>query len=227
MHASRTPQRASSSTNARSSRWVSVAAGMMAAMASVPRAASCLLHGFTRDWALRLRTRVGRELDGRTLPAAGARPPRPRRGGGDARGRSTSTSCVADVLALAPGASRCAATRWAGAWRCTSRWPRPSASARLVLVSTSAGIEDDAERAARRDADERAGGRVGSDAVRAGSSTAGAPNRCSPTTLRRSASSPARTGSATTRFMLAARMRGIGTGEMAPLWSDWASSRCR
>ena len=47
-----------------------------------------------------------------------------------------------------PRASLCAATRWAAGSRCTSRSRRPSASARLVLVSTTAGIEDAAERRA-------------------------------------------------------------------------------
>ena len=48
-----------------------------------------------------------------------------------------------------------AATRWAGASRCTSRWRRPSASRGSCSCPRAPGIEDADERAARRAADAR------------------------------------------------------------------------
>ena len=43
-------------------------------------------------------------------------------------------ACVARCSPRRPSASRCAATRWAGASPCTSRWPRPSGVAARARV---------------------------------------------------------------------------------------------
>ena len=59
----------------------------------------------------------------------------------------TFAGCVEHVLARRPSASRCAATRWAGASRCTSRSPRPSAWRGWCSCRATPGIEDAAERA--------------------------------------------------------------------------------
>ena len=94
----------------------------------------------------------------------------------------------------------------------------PERVARLVLVSTTAGIEDPAERARRRAAD-RAARRASSRRIRSRtSSSAGARSRCSPRTrrggragARRSSPQPARRPG---RACCAASAR----GEMEPLW---------
>ena len=81
------------------------------------------------------------------------------------------------ALRLSPG------TRWAAASRCTSRSRRPSASTRLVLVATTAGI-DDADARARRRAGRAARRAVERESIE-GSPTAGRHSRCSPAIRRR------------------------------------------
>ena len=94
----------------------------------------------------------------------------------------------------------------------------PERVGRLVLVATTAGIEDDG-----RARGPPRGGRRARRLRRAGrrsrrSPTAGCPSRSSPARRRRRARSPGATSCATTRRALAAALRGMGAGAMAPLW---------
>ena len=138
VQASRTPQRASSSTNARSSRWVSGRAGMMI---EVPEPL-LLLHGFTqtgRGW-----DEVVRHLGGERY-----RPLAP-----DIRGHGAAATrrpidfdaCVRDVVGLARGAFALAGYSQGARLALHVALAHPERVTRLVLVSATAGIEDDAER---------------------------------------------------------------------------------
>ncbi len=149
VHAWRTPLRTSSSVNARRRTWVSRSAALIGDAVGVPETV-VLLHGFAgtgRRW-----DPVVARLDGERY-----RPLAP-----DLRGHGAASSRRPSVRRRSPGRararrairSRCAATRWAAGSRCRSRSPRPSASQRLVLVATTAGIEDPAERGRRRTCDE-------------------------------------------------------------------------
>ena len=94
---------------------------------------------------------------------------------------------------------------------------QPERVSRLVLVSTTAGIEDPRERAARRERDEQLAAwmtahsieqvadRWGAQALFAGQS----PEVAAAARADRLGNEPAQ---------LAAALRGIGTGVMAPLW---------
>ena len=155
-----------------------------------------LLHGFAgtgRAW-----DPVIAELGARTLYGARPGPARPWRAGGRAAGHLRGDH-GGRARRARRRASRSAGTRWAAGSRSPSRSPRPSGSRRLVLVATTAGIEDADERAARRAADERL-----ADADRAGGhrgvrATAGSPSPCSRGTTPRRSGAPARTSRATTR----------------------------
>ncbi len=112
---------------------------------------------------------------------------------------------------------RCAATRSAGASRCTSRSPPPERVTRLALVSTSAGIEDPDERAARRAADRR----LADDLERIPFEQFIERWRAQPLF----ADDPPEVGELAREDQrrnrpraLAAVLRGVGTGEMTPLW---------
>ena len=85
---------------------------------------------------------------GRWRPTCAGTAPRAR------GGRSTWTDACATSPASPPAASRSRATRWAGGSRCTSRSRTPSGCRSSCSISTTAGIEDAAERAARRAHDE-------------------------------------------------------------------------
>ncbi len=111
-----------------------------------------------------------------TCPGTARRPAMPAR----SRSMRASSTC----WARRPGASCCAATRWAGGSRCTWRWPPRSGCARFVLVACSPGIENADERAARREADERLAEQLEAGRSRL-SSSAGARSRCSRTIRRR------------------------------------------
>ena len=207
-----TPQRTSSSTKARSRRYVSaVSVKMSCRMAETV----VLLHGFagTRHaWDL-----VADRLDPeRYRPLA-----LDLRGHGAARDARpiTFAACVGRRRSRsAPERVRArAATRSAAGSRCTSRWRTPQRVSRLVLVASTAGIEDAAPRAERRAADERSPPRP-SRARSRRSPTAGASCRCSPAPPRPRRPSGAPTCCATTRSPSRPRCAGIGAGVMEPLW---------
>ncbi len=113
--------------------------------------------------------RLGRRDRGarpRTLPPAGSRPARARRGGRRASARSRSPAASPTCSRAAPSASRCAATRWADVSRCTWRWPRPSGWRGWCSSPAAPGSQDEAERAARRARRPRARRGAGTRAVR-------------------------------------------------------------
>ena len=106
-------------------------------------AAVVLLHGFAgtgHAWDA-----VAERLGARTLSLAGARPPRARRAPAR-RGRSASRSARADVLAAAPGAFDLCGYSMGGRLALHVALAAPERIGRLVLVSTTAGIEDDGGR---------------------------------------------------------------------------------
>ncbi len=178
-----------------------------------------LLHGFTqtgRGW-----DEVARHLAGERY-----RPLAPDlRGHGAAASRRPIdfASCVADVAGLAAGRFALAGYSMGGRLALHVALAHPQRVARVVLVSATAGIEDPAERAARRAADEElaawmdAGGRLMSEvADRWGAQPlfAGqAPAVAAAARADRLGNDPRH---------LAAALRGIGTGAMAPLWDRLA-----
>ncbi len=132
-------------------------------------------------------------------------------------GPITFDSCVAAVLEASPERFELCGYSLGGRVALHVALAAPERVSRLVLVSCSAGIEDDAERAARRRADERLAAELESVPFEQFIER-GARSRCSPTIRPTSASARARTSGATIRCALAKVMRGLGTGEMAPLW---------
>jgi 2-succinyl-6-hydroxy-2,4-cyclohexadiene-1-carboxylate synthase len=141
------------------------------------------------------------------------------RGHGDARDARPISfdACAADVLAVADGPITLCAYSMGGRIALHAALADPARIAHLVLVATTAGIEDAAERAARRAADERL-------AAFAESATAAQ-------FADRWAAQPlfAGTPPAAERIWradllrndpraLAEALRGVGTGAMAPLW---------
>ena len=149
----------------------------------------------------------------RSRPTSAATAPRA------TRGRSTSTRASRDVLALAPAGSRCAATRWAGGSRCTSRSPRPSGSSAWCWSAPAAGIDDAAERAQRRAADERAAPTI-EGARRSRSSPSAGRAAAVRRARRREAAAASRADRAAQRPARAGRgaARRSAPGAMAPLW---------
>jgi 2-succinyl-6-hydroxy-2,4-cyclohexadiene-1-carboxylate synthase len=130
----------------------------------------------------------------------------------------TFESCVAHVLAGAPARFALCGYSLGGRVALHVALEAPERVERLVLVSTTAGIEDDAERAARRASDEELAARTEAgtieefaDAWAAQPLLAGTPPEAPAAwlaDLRRN--DP--TG-------LAAVLRGIGTGAMEPMWN--------
>lgn len=184
-------------------------------MAGVPEPL-ILLHGFMqtgRGW-----DEVVRHLDGERY-----RPLAP-----DIRGHGAAATrrpidfdvCVADVLRLA-GARRFALAGYSQGGRLALHvaLADPQRVSRLVLVSATAGIDDEAGRARRREADEQlaawmeADGRLMSEvADRWGAQPLFAGQSAQVAAAARAdrlSNEPA---------CVAAALRGIGTGAMAPLW---------
>ncbi len=183
-------------------------------MAGVPEPL-LLLHGFTqtgRGW-----DEVARHLDGeRYRPLA---PDLRGHGAAGPRRPIDMDACVADVARLAPGSFALAGYSMGGRLALHVALAHPERVARLVLVSTTAGIDDEAQRARRRDSDAalaawmEADGRTMSEvADRWGAQPlfAGqAPEVAAAARADRLSNQPAD---------LAASLRGMGTGAMRPLW---------
>lgn len=183
-------------------------------MAGVPEPL-VLLHGFMqtgRGW-----DEVVRHLDRKRY-----RPLAPDiRGHGAAASRRPidAASCIADVTRMAGASFALAGYSQGGRLALQVALAQPVRVSRLVLVSATAGIEDDAERARRRAADEElaawmeADGRLmtevadrwGAQPLFAGQS----PEVAEAARSDRLSNDPVH---------VAAALRGIGTGAMAPLW---------
>ena len=116
----------------------------------------------------------------------------------------------------ARSASRCAATRSAAAWRCTSRSPRPSASRAWCWSRPARASRTTPSARARRAADRRLADELESDSVR-GLHRALAHAAAVRRRAGRGRRAGAR-GSAPQRPARARVLRGVGTGEMASLW---------
>ncbi|MGZ6695626.1 MAG: alpha/beta fold hydrolase [Solirubrobacteraceae bacterium] len=172
-----------------------------------------LLHGFAgtkRAWDP-VRERIDAQryrsvaVDLRGHGAAGAARP------------VTSDACAADVLAAAAGPVTLCGYSMGGRIALHAALAAPERVARLVLVATTAGIEDPGERAARRESDEElarfadtATPEAFADRWAAQPLFAGTP----PEAARIWRADMLRNDPAG----LAAALRGIGTGSMAPLW---------
>ncbi|HEY3018943.1 MAG TPA: alpha/beta fold hydrolase [Solirubrobacteraceae bacterium] len=172
-----------------------------------------LLHGFGgthRTWE-----GVVARLDGERY-----RPLAPDlRGHGAARDRRPIgfAECVGDVLAAAPERFVLCGYSMGGRIAQHVALAAPERVARLVLVSTTAGIEDRDERARRRAADEALAARIEAGTIEDFVATwrdqplfAGDPTRVAAAALADQARNDPRA--------LAAVLRGLGTGAMEPLW---------
>ena len=176
-----------------------------------------LLHGFTqtgRGW-----DEVAHHLSGERY-----RPLAPDlRGHGAAASRRPISfeACVADVAGLAAGRVALAGYSMGGRLALHVALAHPERVSRLVLVSATAGIEDAAERAKRRAADEaladwmegrlmtEVADRWGAQPLFAGQ----APEVAAAARADRLRNEPRH---------LAAALRGIGTGAMTPVWDRLA-----
>jgi 2-succinyl-6-hydroxy-2,4-cyclohexadiene-1-carboxylate synthase len=176
--------------------------------------ACVLLHGFGgthRTW-----DRVALRLDAeRYLPLA-----LDLRGHGAGRliRPITFDACVDDVLATTPERFALAGYSLGGRVAQHVALAAPERVSRLVLVSTTAGIEDDDERAARQAADEAFAARLERDGL--------APFVAAWRELPLFAGDPAWVGEHARADQgrndpdaLAAVLRGLGTGSMTPLWN--------
>ena len=142
-------------------------------------------------------------------------------GASAARRPITFEACVADALACAPRRFDLCGYSMGGRLALHVALAAPDRVRRLVLVSATAGIDDAAARAARRQADERLAheiedGSIGSFAERwlAQPMFAGEGPQ---------AEALARADIARNEpHALAAALRGIGTGQMEPLWGRLA-----
>jgi 2-succinyl-6-hydroxy-2,4-cyclohexadiene-1-carboxylate synthase len=183
-------------------------------MAGVPEPL-LLLHGFMqtgRGW-----DEVVRHLAGeRYRPLA---PDIRGHGAAAARRPIDVASCVDDALRLAGPRFALAGYSQGGRLALHVALAQPERVSRLVLVSATAGIEDDAERARRRAADEQlagwmeAGGRLMTEVA----------DRWGAQPLFASQSPEAAAAARADRLSnepvhVAAALRGIGTGATAPLW---------
>jgi 2-succinyl-6-hydroxy-2,4-cyclohexadiene-1-carboxylate synthase len=172
-----------------------------------------LLHGFTqtgRSWG----------------PAIAALRERYRALAPDIRGHGASAtlrpvdfpSVQADVLALGPERFALAGYSMGGRIALSLALAAPERVARLTLLGASPGIAEEAERHARRAADEALADRIETDGIEAFASQwsslplfAGQPPAVAAAAhaMRLAQSPPG----------LAAALRGLGTGAMDPLWS--------
>jgi len=178
-----------------------------------------LLHGFTQ---------TGASWDG-VRAALGERyralaPDLRGHGSASARRPITFGDCVADVVALAPGRFALAGYSLGGRVALHVALAHPARVARLVLVSTTAGIADPAARAARRTADAALARELERLTIAAFAERwAAQPLFAGQTAAVAAAAYADRLRNAPDG--LAAALRGIGTGAMAPLWDRLAELR--
>lgn len=164
------------------------------------------LHGFAgtgRSWERAAPAALAPDLPGHGA-AAGVRP-------------VTFAGCVERVLAAAPEHFVLAGYSMGGRVALHVALAAPERVVRLVLVSATAGIDDAAQRAARRAADERLAAEIERDGIAAFAErwTAQPLFAADPPEARaRQREDVLRNDPAG----LAAALRGIGTGAMAPLW---------
>jgi 2-succinyl-6-hydroxy-2,4-cyclohexadiene-1-carboxylate synthase len=207
VQACRIPHRASSSQKARRRRYVSVAV--------------ILLHGFTH---------TGRSWD----PVIAALGERYRaiapdiRGHGSASERQPVTleAVLDDVAGLDDGPVTLVGYSMGGRLALHAALALRERVERLIVIGASPGIADAAERAARRDADERLAGEIEQLSIEAvagrwesvaGQVLAGQPPRVRKAArLDRLRNTPAG---------LARALRGLGTGALPPLWDQLAKLR--
>jgi 2-succinyl-6-hydroxy-2,4-cyclohexadiene-1-carboxylate synthase len=174
-----------------------------------------LLHGFSgtrRAW-----DGVSSQLERERYSALALDLP----GHGEAAGGErpiTFSRCVADVLAAAPARFALCGYSLGGRVALHVALEAPQRVRRLVLISTTAGIDDGAERAARRASDERLAAELERMPIedfiarwRSQPLFAGEP----PEVARLAGEDHRRNRPAA----LADALRGIGTGEMTPLWA--------
>src|SRR6478752_2228849 len=212
VHACCTPLRTSSSANARSRTWVSRSEALIRDAVGVPETI-VLLHGFAGTG--RLWDPVVARLDGERY-----RPLAP-----DLRGHGTAATrrpvsfdgCVEDVLGLVAHPFTLVGYSMGGRIALPVALAAPERIERLVLVATTAGIEDAGERAQRRAADEELAAQteLGSiedfaDRWTAQPLFAGTPPQAA-AVWRADILDNEPTA-------LAAALRGLGTGAMEPLW---------
>jgi 2-succinyl-6-hydroxy-2,4-cyclohexadiene-1-carboxylate synthase len=168
-----------------------------------------LLHGFTQ---------TGRAWDGVRAELPGALAPDLRGHGAAAAVRPvTFDAVVADLDALAPAGAVLAGYSLGGRTALHYAAARPGRLAALVLLSASPGLADPGERAARRADDAALADRVEAEGVEAFAREWAAqplfadqpPHVAAAAHADRLRQDPAG---------LAAALRGLGTGVMAPLW---------
>jgi 2-succinyl-6-hydroxy-2,4-cyclohexadiene-1-carboxylate synthase len=171
-----------------------------------------LLHGFTQTAASW--DGVVAALEERYRPLA----PDLRGHGAGANVRPvTFAAVIADVLALAPGRFVLAGYSMGGRLALLLALAHPERVARLVLLGATAGIEDPAQRAVRRAADEALAADLERDGIEAfarrwarlplwAGQPAAVAERAHAERLRQDPAG------------LAAALRGLGTGAMTPVW---------
>lgn len=131
---------------------------------------------------------------------------------------------VADVLAAAPGRFALCGYSMGGRIALHVALAAPSRISRLVLISSSAGIDGPAERAARRRADERLAGEIERGSIEEFVARWRAQPLFAedPEWVRERAALDQRRNDPAA---LAAVLRALGTGRMAPLWERIAALR--
>lgn len=229
MQASVIPLRASSWQKARSSRYESVAVGedAVSMSASAPSQTTIvLLHGFSqtgRSWAptiAALGERYRALAPGHAAVAPAVLAPDLRGHGGAATARPVDFASVrADLLALAPRQFTLAGYSLGGriALDLALHPDARDRVERLVLVSASPGLASAGERAARRAADDALADRIETDGIEAfAAGWAAQPLFADQPTAVAAAAHAERLRQSPAG--LAAALRGLGTGVMAPLW---------
>jgi 2-succinyl-6-hydroxy-2,4-cyclohexadiene-1-carboxylate synthase len=171
-----------------------------------------LLHGFTQT----------RQSWRRTIAALGGRyralaPDLPGHGLAAERRPASFAACAAYVRALADGPCVLVGYSMGGRIALYTALALPGLVARLVLVGASPGIADAAEREARRRTDLALADRIEAIGIEAFAREWGAQELFAGQDARVAAAAHA-DRMRNTPHGLAAALRGLGTGEMPPLW---------